>query len=414
MSKSLLKEINNEIKKIATELGLEPWQISKADFYAEQDRITDWQIRQLGGFEALKKRFFPQQDKALDVIAETSSAKSYVAKLEKQLGNKQLFEQSVLKILTSKLKPLPTLRKESSKKKQKISRAVNLVYSDLHFGSDIKASETGNLDYGKIEESRRLARITKEAMEYKSQYRDHTELNLLLLGDIIQNQLHDQRDGAPLAEQICRSIHLLGQSIAHLVTAYPKVTVYCTTGNHGRSTSRHKQRATDQKWDSHESVIYFALKNMFKNNKNISFIIPKTPYGSYEVFGSKVFYTHGDTVLTTGYPSKSVQTAKLEEQINKINASLPNNQEYSVFIAGHVHIGSVTHLANGAVMITNPALVPSDQYAVSIGLLENSCGQYLFESSPGFPVGDMRFLKVSEKDDKDKSLDSIIKPFENL
>lgn len=414
MSKEKLNLIVKKIKEVAKQENIHPSTVTKTDIFNLEDSITEWDLRSVGGLDSIKKKYFPITDKNLAIIQDNKNSSSYIAKLEKELGNKINFEQSVLDTLTSTLKPLPRLRKHSTKKKEKISRAVNLIFSDLHFGSDIKASETGGLNYGKVEESRRLARVTKEAIEYKPQYRSHTELNLLLLGDIIQNQLHDQRDGAPLAEQVCRSIHLLGQSIAHLVTAFPKVTVYCAIGNHARNTARHHQRAVDQKWDSHETVIYFALKNMFKNNKNISFVIPKTPFVTYDVFGAKVFATHGDTVLNAGYPSKSVNNAKLEQQINKINAGLDNTEEYSVFICGHVHCGSVTHMANNAVMITNPALVPSDQYAVSIGLLENSCGQYLFESSPGFPVGDMRFLKVSQKDDLDKSLDNIIKPFENL
>lgn len=412
MSKELVREVLKAIKSAAKTIGREPHEVTKTDVLAEG--ITDWNLRQVGGLGSVLKKYYPVEGKALDIIADNKAAGTYISKLEKQLGDKQSFQQSVLDLLSQKLKPLPVLKKQPAKKNTQISRAVNLIYSDLHFGSDIKASETGGLNYGKTEESRRLARVTKEAMDYKPQYRSHTELNILLLGDIIQNQLHDQRDGAPLAEQLCRSIHLLGQSIAHLVSVYPKVTVYCTTGNHGRSVIRHSQRAVDQKWDSHETVLYFALKNMFINNKNITFVIPKTPFITYDVFGSKVFATHGDSVLNAGFPSKSVNNAKLEQQINKINAGLDNTEEYSVFICGHVHCGSVTHMANNAVMITNPALVPSDQYAVSIGLLENSCGQYLFESTKGFPVGDMRFLKVSEKDDKDSSLDNIIKPFENL
>ena len=85
-----------------------------------------------------------------------------------------------------------------------------------------------------------------------------------------------------------------------------------------------------------------------------------------------------------------------------------------MFVVGHVHTASVTHLSNGAVMMTNGAMVPSDEYAVSIGLFENFCGQYMFESVKGYPVGDCRFIRVSKVDDQNKELDKIIKPFDEL
>jgi hypothetical protein len=65
-------------------------------------------------------------------------------------------------------------------------------------------------------------------------------------------------------------------------------------------------------------------------------------------------------------------------------------------------------------MITNGALVPTDGYAASIGLLESNAGQMLFESVKDFPVGDTRFIRVSSKDDNNKELDKLIKPFESL
>ena len=85
-----------------------------------------------------------------------------------------------------------------------------------------------------------------------------------------------------------------------------------------------------------------------------------------------------------------------------------------MFIVGHVHVASTTHLSNGATMLTNGAMVPVDEYAVSIGMMESSCGQYLFESVEDHIFGDSRFIKVSEEQDKDASLDTIISPWDSF
>lgn len=406
-----LKQAISDIKKLAKEYSCHPQEVTLSHMAAGSS-LSHWQIRRLGGLSSIKNAHFPIQDKDLKSIKENKVKASYINKLESQLGEKLINNEKALAVF--KDFKLPSFKPYKSVGNKKISRALNVVLSDLHFGSDISKEETGGLDFGKTEEARRFARIVKEVISYKPQYRNETELNVILLGDLIQNQLHDQRDGAPLAEQICRAIHLISQALMHFSNHFPKVIIHSNSGNHARNTTRHHSRAVNQKWDSFETVIAFALKDAFKNIKNIEFKIPLTPFVSYEVFGKKIFATHGDSVLKPGFPGKGISTGSLENQINKINATLNDNDEYSVFIVGHVHTNSITNLANGATMITNGALVPSDEFAVSIGLLENSCGQFIFESVKDYPVGDMRFVRVSQKDDQDKELDSIIKKFSGL
>ena len=301
-----------------------------------------------------------------------------------------------------------------AKSNKTIKRNLNLVLSDHHYGSDIRKDETGFQDYGRIQESRRLAAVVKEAMEYKLQYREETELTIHLLGDMIENKLHDPQDAAPLSEQVCRAIHVLNQAIARLSEVFSKVTVKCATGNHGRTLSRHEKRATSSKWDSIETIIYYSLKTSLNTFKNVSFDLPKTPYVITDVLGAKIFSTHGDTVLNPGNPGKSINTKGLEGQVNSINATLRDNQEYKVFVMGHVHVASVTQLNNGVFVITNGALCPTNGFANSIGILESYGVQVMFESVPGFPVGDIRFIRVGAKEDADASLDKIIKPWEKI
>lgn len=296
-------------------------------------------------------------------------------------------------------------------KAKKIDRVHTLMLSDLHFGADLAGDETGTSDFKVQEESRRFAMVIQEAATYKEQYRKETRLVVALLGDVIENAMHDPRTGATIAEQVCRAIHYLSQGIAYLATHYPEVEVHCSSGNHDRNTARHKTRAIHQKFDSLGTVIYYALKTALKDVKNVKFVIPKTPLASYEVFGRKIAYTHGDTVIKPGNPYKSVNVGSLENQINKINAALPDNQEYAAFLYGHTHIAHIVHLMNGTVLIGNGGLPPSDHFGVSLGSYETNNGQWIFESVPGYPVGDMRLIKVDRTTDKDESLDKIIKPW---
>lgn len=293
------------------------------------------------------------------------------------------------------------------KKKAKTGRILNAVLSDLHFHSLLDPREVP-LQYGPHEEARRLASVCQQIAEYKRDHRDETDLKLHLIGDVIQNQLHDARDGAPLAEQMAAAIHLLTQAVAFLSTQFKSVTVHCTPGNHGRNKARHEMRATNQKWDSLEGVIYYAIKTATQHLPGVSVIIDYTPYYLWTAFDKTGFATHGDTVIKPGYPGAAIQVGSVNAQINNWNAS---QKHADLFIVGHVHVGSMTHLPNGAVFMSNGCLIPTDAFSQSIGAFGVACGQQLFESVPGHIVGDHRFMGVDHTTDKDASLERIIKPF---
>jgi hypothetical protein len=201
------------------------------------------------------------------------------------------------------------------------------------------------------------------------------------------------------------------QGIAHCAAHFKRVDVHFSPGNHGRNVARHPQRATSGKWDSHETVIYYGVMKACAALSNVRFDLPKTPYVTFDYFGHKAIATHGDTVLRPGNPGKAVRIASLEEQINRINASLPDLNEYKVVLLGHVHTAVAMQLGNGTFLLINPALIPVDPFAVSLGYLESACGQWMFESTPEYPVGDFRLIHVTAEDDRNSDLDQVIKPW---
>jgi hypothetical protein len=293
-------------------------------------------------------------------------------------------------------------------------RILNNPLGDLHFGSHLDPYECPQ-EYNTIQESRRLGGVAEQVADYKTQYRQETKLSIHLLGDIIQAMLHDPRDGEPLSIQFSAAVHYLVQYIMFQCGNYPYVDVYCTSGNHGRNVNRHPERAVQQKFDSIETMIYYAVKTAVLNAgvTNCKFFIPKTPYYVAPLFGNKLFGTHGDTVLKSGFPGRSINVASLAQQIAKWNSARKIGGPFQVFMCGHVHTGSITTLPGNVTMITNGCLVPTDAYALSIGSPDNTCGQWIFESTESHAVGDSRFILVDEADDKPKYND-IIRPFEGL
>lgn len=303
-----------------------------------------------------------------------------------------------------------------AKPRGRAARILNVMISDTHYGSNLDPREVGH-NYGPVEEARRTAAICRQVAEYKRQYRDETELFVHLLGDLIQGQLHDFRDGAPLAEQVAAAMRILVQALRFLAAEFPRgVTVWCTPGNHGRNTARHRDRAVLQKWDSIETMVYTALKEMSAFIPNVKVVIGYEPKYDFNLFETVGLGTHGDTVINPGYPGKTIDVKGVKQQISDINNArvMKGEKPYSLVIMGHVHVGSMVHLPGGVIMLTNGALIPPDAYAKSIGIFETACGQWMWESVEGHPVGDARFIEVNSDTDQDETLDQIVKPFKGL
>lgn len=332
------------------------------------------------------------------------------------IGRERLFMEQLQEALEGAFKNKLPVPKALIKQRGKAKRILNVMISDTHYGSNLDPREVQHA-YGATEEARRTAAICKQVAEYKQQHRSETELYVHLLGDLIQGQLHDMRDGLPLTEQVAAAMNILIQAIRFLAVQFPRgVTVFCTPGNHGRNTARHRERATNQKWDSIETMIYVALKQATSNLPNVKVILTYEPKYDFNAFDALGFGTHGDTVINPGYPGRSIDVGGLKKQINDINNARASKgkKPYKLFIMGHVHVGSMTHLPGDVVVMTNGCLLPPDAYATSIGIFETACGQWLWESVSGHIVGDARFIQVGEQNDRDADLDKIIVPFAGL
>jgi hypothetical protein len=300
----------------------------------------------------------------------------------------------------------------AKKHKKPVKRELHAILSDLHIGANLDPRELPH-QYGWQEEARRLAKITQEIADFKVKYRDETALNINLIGDIIQGILdHDPRDGNPLAEQCGAAMHLLIQVITFLAHHFPKVTVRCVPGNHGRNVARHKARAMHQKWDAFETIVYKGIKAGVASLPNVTVEIPYTPFFIYESLGHFIMATHGDTFIEVGNPGSLINVKNLNVKLNEINATRPNGQSVELLTVGHVHVASRIRLPSGVVVMTNGALIPPDGFMVNgIGRLDSTCSQTVWESTEKFVAGDYRELTVDTDTDKDASLDKIIKPF---
>jgi hypothetical protein len=363
-----------------------------------------------GGIAAILKAYFPKP-----VLPSSSVRLQEVVAQQREIvrvqGSRDIFMEELSKILEAfppiKIKPYKVIKKDS-----KTNRALNIVVSDLHIGSDLDPEEGGH-QYGISEEARVVAHIVKTACEYKIKYRDETELHVYFLGDMIQNILHGASSADLLHIQTCRAIRLLTQMVLRFSENFKKVYVHCAVGNHGRDIAIHHSRAIHQKYNAIETTIYYGVHNGVRHCSNVVWNQPKTPWVDVTVLGHRIYGTHGDTNFSIGNPGTAINVKKIENTMNKINASLQDRNEYEVFIVGHAHTGLASKLSNGAFLIVNGPGTPPDMFAESIDIMEGPQDQIMFETTEDYAVGDLRFIDMAGTANN-KSLDKIIEPWMGL
>lgn len=395
-----------DIKRVMSEQSLEFWELSRDKYIKHGGLFTNRKILELGGWGLIRKTYFSNTNPRNEgAIRANQLVSTEVNRLRRIAGDKELIAERVMQIV-EKMPPVKIAYRPKPSHRL-IDRTLNLLLSDMHYGANLTKAEHLQ-DYGPKEEAEALWSVVKNVCEYKLEHRKQTELAVCILGDVIENQLHDGGGAAPLHLQVCRAIYLLNQAIGHFASSFPKVRVFFAVGNHGRDTAIHHKRATNQKFNGIETTLYYAVKSSCRGLRNVSFDQPLTPWVDYHAQGHRVYATHGDGNLNPGNPGNTIDTKSLENQTNKINASLKDREEYKIFAVGHVHQAMVTQLPNGAYLITNGAQVPPGGFAQSIGIMEAPTAQVMWETTDEHPVGDFRFIAARP------CKDSRIKPFSSL
>lgn len=413
------KAFVRSLKRIAKDLDKPESEVTKAQFFANDiESISEWEIRKAGGYNDLKKTFFPTTGN-IEVKYGSALLRQQVAKVEKAHGQALFFEKELLVAVREHLVANPLMVHtpvKANKNAGKAKRTVVACISDTHFGANISKEEMHGLnEFSWTIAARRMACYMEQVVNYKLDHRKETDLVIQLNGDIIAGVIHNQEWFVDLlATQFSGTVHLLTQAISYAALNFSRVKVVCTPGNHGRSMHKaDKGRAMTNKWDSYETMIYLAIKAVLDvKHKNIEVVIPESPYIVYKVQGHNLVQTHGDTVINVGNPGKSLNMDSITNQVNRLTSSelFKAGEKVNIVCVGHVHVPTAQILNNGCMVMINGCLSGVDPFCSSIGIFDNTPTQLLFESTPDHPVGDIRMIQVKGADN-DSRYDKIIKPF---
>lgn len=315
----------------------------------------------------------------------------------------------------NKLSPINVTKTFTPRKRVKAKRSIVAHLSDLHIGVNIRKEELGGVnEFNETVASRRIAFFFDEVAQYKIQHREETDLVVVLNGDIIAGVIHSLEGGVQdLTLQYAQAVRYLVAGLSHVAQAFNSVRVYATVGNHGRYTHKqNKGQQSDAKWDSHEMNVYIAVKEILSHAcKNVSFELTQKPYVIFDVQGHTFFATHGDTVVKVGNVSRFISMEKIKNAVNEIQIGL--NKKIDVLMVGHVHKQTFQTLDSGTDVLINGCLSGIDSFAQSIGLFSNNPAQQVFETTTGYAVGDVRFVRVKVADTQEK-YNKIIQPTKGI
>ena len=430
MANKLVKAIKDDILEISEKLQLQPWELSKARFLEFSD-VTEWQLRSVGGFSTFISTYFPFPAQDLKEIYKQKEDNAYIASLEKRYGKLSLFQERLLESLQnefSKLEIKPVRLNDKNTKahlsalygdlgKHSLPRSVVAIASDLHFGATIDDEVGGRNTFDWTIAARRWSMFIQQVASYKIEARaNHQELHLLLLGDLIQGLIHDydSKKCDDQSKQLAGLTKYLIEGIEYLEPFFKKITVHCTAGNHDRMIHKaSKDRAMIDRDDSLVHPIFYFMAMHFNGKSNVEISVPKTPYIDVTIQGHRLWGSHGDVLVNLPNPAKNLSTAKLEMQLNKINASELDKGKtpYEIFCFGHIHQPAHIMTTVGTHVIVNGCLVGLDQFAFNSGCAFTSVPtQTIFEVTKNYGAADIRLVYVS-KADNNKELENIISPY---
>lgn len=304
-----LKEVLAGIRKAAKESGDHPGLITKTQFKKAAPQVTEWDLRSIGGFPSIQKSHFPLTEKDLAGIQKERNVKNYIAKLERDLGDKINLKKEALKIIEKSLKSMKPRKYRVPRKKSIKGKkmAMELMLSDIHFG---KKTKTFNIAILKKRLEHLSATFLDELKKKQKEGYNVDQIIISLIGDIIESYTMHGLESAISCEfgnsvQIQQAIdNLFDLVFLPIAMTGIKIHVPAVAGNHDRTE---KNRTYNNPGETYVTwVIYNALKRYCELSglKNVTFDIPTDSYTTYDLFGKHtMLFEHLDEIRS---PTKDV------------------------------------------------------------------------------------------------------------
>ena len=307
------------------------------------------------------------------------------AKLYKGLYKKAIAKSAntdlVIKTIQDVTKALPPVKVKKAKRvtaKKKATHPQTMVcpLSDTHVGDRVLVEEMNGLNEYNIEIfGRRLYGWTSQIIDLVELRRNFVQVPHLvvpMLGDMISGDIHEELARTNIdncMNQMIRGAYMISQALMRLAEHFEDVYVPCVVGNHGRMTVRVPGKDRNMDWDY---MLYQWVAAYCKNQKNITFNLPKSPFTVFEAAGHNVLIMHGDSVpgggasasmIGVAHKMRTVLQFKETAAVEQLPADLVESR-FEAVMMGHFHRVDELDIGTGQIFICG-TMKGGDEYATN-------------------------------------------------
>jgi len=320
-----------------------------------------------------------KKEKPLDIaIAHVAKEKEDRKKRDdaqkvKGLSKQVIALESEMEALLQIRKNVHTFKIAPSKSKYDSEATAFWLASDWHVEERVTLEQTNGINEYNPEISRsRGEAFFKKGLRLTNMLAQDVKIDnivLALLGDFITGFLHSQNNETNYMPPVEATIY--AQSIIHsgikflLENSKYNITVVCKSGNHGRTTKF--SEFGSENGHSHEFFMYNTLRDIFKDEKRVTFVISEGAHTYLEVYGRQIRFLHGHDIKYGG------GVGGITIPVNKAIAQWDRARPAYLTCFGHFH-----QLLDGGNFMANGSLIGYNAFALSIKASAEQPAQQLF------------------------------------
>jgi hypothetical protein len=322
-------------------------------------------------YRRLQHRLEPRIAKEQERVLSTAYRAQELRELRALARERNLYEalQLFLKetIAAFPSVPPPPLAAPSSKVS---TETAILVLSDWHAYEVVSAERMRGLNaYNATLFGQRVAQIIRHTLSIKQKLEASAwhfpRLVVALNGDFVSGTIHDLErflDAPNIVQAVYGCAYVLALALRDLAAAYPQVTCYGISGNHGRLPDQRVMNPKDP-WRNWDTVVYLLAREMLRDTPRVEVIIPESYAVLYDVEGHLVLQSHGQEIRSWMHlPYYGIQRSVT--QVNAIEAL--RDHRVAIHLLGHFH--TPTGLSTtGSEVFVNGSLIGATEYTLQFG-----------------------------------------------
>lgn len=279
-----------------------------------------------------------------------SKLKDEIRKLRKEISDqtKNNLDVEALEVLIGKIAkadpdpPKWTLSTPSVVKQRKETPVT--IWSDWHYGEVVNFDEVNGVnEYNSDIAEDRIKTLLEGTIDLCKNHstKQYDGMVINLLGDFISGGLHPEllrTDDYGRIPASIRMIDLLTESLEIMGKEFGSLYVPCTSGNHGRNTTRPEYKGyVHQNFDY---LIYEMIMRRLEDKgvKNIKLVNPVSNQVHYKIYNTRFLAMHGDMLGARGGDGIIGSIGPIMRgEFKTRRQSGAMKQDYDYLLMGHYH-----------------------------------------------------------------------------